>query len=348
MFFDNQKDKIVIEIGSGWTKVLLGTSLGRKKKNGRVNDSIRVREVFSFETPKVQLNEFDVIAETDKHRQAGFDYSELIKELRNLMRTKKLKAKDVIITISDKSVISREMVLPKVDKDKLKGIISYELQEFLPIDPKMYIIDFKIIDHIRIGDIEKYKLNVAALPKEEGQLYHDLVNELGKEPYALDLTSNSISKLFDRDRGINGTVRDIEHKTFAYVDIGYSNIKLHIIEKGILKFTRNIDGGMKPLQLSGNLKIEDGSHAEELIKKWSGSLEQMFKFFTSRETERKIDHVFLLGGGALIPDIEKYFTEFMGVSAETINEIENLELQKESFDCSLPVYLNAIASLIRR
>ncbi|HCW72419.1 MAG TPA: hypothetical protein DHM90_00060, partial [Clostridiaceae bacterium] len=239
------------------------------------------------------------------------------------------------------------MILPKVDQDKLKGIISFELQEFLPIDPKMYIIDFKIIEQIRVGEIEKYKLNVAALSKEEGQLYHDLVHELGKEPFALDLTSNSISKLFDSDRSINGTVREIEKKTIAYIDIGYSNIKLHIIEKGVLKFTRNIDGGMKPLQVD-NSKIVESDHSIELIKKWIGSLEQMFKFYTSRETERKIDHVFLLGGGALIPNIDQHFSDNMGVSVEIIQEIENLELQKESFDCSVPVYLNAIASLIRR
>lgn len=348
MLSNNRKDRIVIEIGSGWTKVILGTCLGRKKKNGRVNDMIRIREVFSLETPKARKDELDGLIDAENHFTPGFDKIELVKELREKIRLKKIKAEEVIVTISDRSVISREMILPKVDKEKLKGIISYELQEFLPVDPKLYIIDFKIIDQIRIGEIEKYKLIVAALPKKEGQFYHDLVNELGKDPYALDINSNSISKLFDRDMSINGIVRDIDNKTFAYVDIGYSNIKLHIIEKGILKFTRNIDGGMKPMHSNNDLEIVESDYPDGLIKKWIGSLEQMFKFYTSRETDRKIDHVFIYGGGALIPNIDQQFSDIMGVSTEIIQEIENLELQRESFDCSVPVYLNAIASLIRR
>lgn len=348
MFSNRHKDRIVIEIGSAWTKVLLGTCLGRKKKNGRVNDMIRIREVFSLETPKARKDELDGLIDAENHFTPGFDKIELVKELREKIQLKKIKAEQVIVIISDRSVISREMILPKVDKEKLKGIISYELQEFLPVDPKLYIIDFKIIDQIRIGEIEKYKLIVAALPKKEGQFYHDLVNELGKDPYALDINSNSISKLFDRDMSINGIVRDIDNKTFAYVDIGYSNIKLHIIEKGILKFTRNIDGGMKPMHSNNDLKIVESDYPEELIKKWIGSLEQMFKFYTSRETDREIDHVFIYGGGALIPNIDQHFSDIMGVSTEIIREIENVELQKESFDCSVPVYLNAIASFIRR
>ncbi len=348
MLFTTEKERIVIEIGSGWTKVLVGSTQVKKKKNGLSFENLKVKDTFLIKTPEAFDAEFDEPKDPDKSFTPHFMKDELINEIAERLRENKVKAVEVIMTLSDRSVVSREMVLPKVEEEKLKGVISFELQEFLPIDQKKYLIDFKIIDQIKVGEIEKYKLIIAALPKEEGQFYHSFIDELGKEPYALDIASNSISKLFDRNLKINNKDRDVLNLTYAYVDIGYSNIKLHIIEKGILKFTRNIEGGVKSIMAADGIKVIESEESIELIKKWIGSLEQMFKFFTSRETSRKIDHIFLFGGGALIPNIEEYFSKIIGVSTETIEQVENLDFHKDCSYFSLPLFLNTVASLIRR
>lgn len=348
MFSNNDKERIVLEIGSGWTKVLIGTSTGKKKKKGLIQESIQIKDTFHIETPKLKPMEVAAQTELDKQFSPDFDKFQLIQELNEKLRQRKIKTEKVILTLGDRSVISREMVLPKVDEVKMKGMVSYELQEFLPIDPNQYLIDFKIVDELKVGEIEKFKLIVAALPKKEGQFYHELVQEMGKEPFALDISSNGISKLFDRSMKVNGKLREIENKTFAYIDIGYTSIKLHIIENGILKFTRAIDGGIQPISNTNEVKFDTSDTSLEFVKKWIGSLEQMFKFYTSRETNRKIDHIFLYGGGALLPDIEKLFSEGIGVTSEVVNDIENIDLHKECTYFSLPIYLNSVASLIRR
>ncbi|WP_312458738.1 pilus assembly protein PilM [Proteiniclasticum sp.] len=348
MFSNNDKERIVLEIGSGWTKVLIGTSNGKKKKKGLIHESIQIKDTFHIETPKLKPMEVAAQTELDKQFSPDFDKFQLIQELNEKLRQKKVKTEKVILTLGDRSVISREMVLPKVDEVKMKGIVSYELQEFLPIDPNQYLIDFKVVEELKVGEIEKYKLIVAALPKKEGQFYHELVQEMGKEPFALDISSNGISKLFDRSMKINGKLREIENKTFAYIDIGYTSIKLHIIENGILKFTRAIDGGIQPISNTNEVKFDTSDTSLEFVKKWIGSLEQMFKFYTSRETNRRIDHIFLYGGGALLPDIEKLFSEGIGVTSEVVSDIENIDLHKECTYFSLPIYLNSVASLIRR
>lgn len=347
MLFNTQKERIVIEIGSGWTKVLVGSSQG-KKKNGLSNENLIIKDTFLIKTPKASDVEFDALKDPEKSFIPYFIKDELISEINEKLQEKKIKAAEVIMTLSDRSVVSREMVLPKVEEEKLKEVIRYELQELLPIDQKKYVIDFKVIEEVKVSGVDKYKLIVAALLKEEGQYYHGFIDELGKDPYALDVASNSISKLFDRNMKINDTERDVLNQTFAYVDIGYSNIKLHIIEKGILKFTRNIEGGVKSIMAADGVKIMETEESVEVVKKWIGSLEQMFKFFTSRETNRKINHIFLLGGGALVPNIEEYFSEIIGVSTETIEHIENLDFHKDCSYFSLPLFLNSVASLIRR
>ena len=348
MFSSGDKERIVIEVGAGLTKVLVGTSTGKKKRGGAGGESLLIKDTFSLRTPKGRLPETSTYSDMDKTYTPEFDRAALLKEISEKLRQKKIKAEEVIITVGDRSVVSREMVLPKVEEDKLKGIVSYELQEFLPIDPKQYLIDFKVVDEVKVGELDKYKLIVAALPKKEGQFYHGFVQELGKEPFALDLTSNAISKLFDRDLKINGRVRDLEKETYAYIDIGDASIKLHILEKGILKFTRTIEGGIQNINGAYEDKILESDESLDYIRKWIGSLEQMFKFYTSREMNRRIDHIFLYGGGTLIPNIEKHFTDLTGVSAEIIKEIENVELHKDCAYFPLPLFLNTAASLIRR
>lgn len=348
MFLSNERERIIIEIGSGWTKVLIGSALGKKKKKGLVHESLTIRDVFYIQTPKAKTPPSMASLDGTRGYTPFFDVLALQEEIKGNLQRRKVKAEKVIMTITDRSVISREMVLPKVEEEKLKGIVGYELQEFLPIDPKQYIIDFKVLETLKVGEIEKYKLNVAALLKEEGQFYHRFIRDMGLEPFALDLTSNGIAKLFDRNITINGKVRDVEQKTMAYIDIGFGNIKLHILEKGVLKFTRNIEGGMQPLSNNQGEKIPDDENTQELVKKWIGSLEQMVKFFTSRESNRKIDQLFIYGGGAMIPQVEKVFEETMGVPAEVINDIDTLDFHKDCQYFSLPIYLNAVASLIRR
>lgn len=348
MLLNTDKERIVIEVGSGWTKVLVGSSLGKRKKKGVNSENIIVKDTFYIQTPTAKIIETNTFMDMDKQFTPGFDKTALLKAVGDELHQRRIKTEKTIISIGDKSVVSREMMLPKVEEEKLRGIVSYELQEFLPIDPKQYLIDFKVIDQLKVGEIEKYKLIVAALPKKEGQFYHSLVQELGKEPFALDVTSNSISKLFERNMRINSKLREIENQTFAYVDIGYSSIKLHIIENGVLKFTRNIEGGIQPLTSNTDEKLTESELSHELVNKWTSSLEQMFKFYTSRETNRKIDYIFIFGGGALIPNIDQLFSELTGIPAEVIQEIDSIDLHKDCSYFSLPIFLNSVASLIRR
>ena len=350
MFSSSKKERVVIEIGTGKTKVVVGRNMGQKRKSGRMNDVIRIRNAFSVDTPVIEDKtvEEGFAMDTGREFQPMFDDKKLQNLLTDEFRNRGIKADKVIVTVTHGSVISREMTIPKADDEKLRSMIRYEFEEFLPIDADRYIIDYKILEEVKEGTVDKYKLMVAALPREEGTFYHNFVNNLGKDPFALDVTSNVVSKLFDRNMQVNGKVREIEEKTFAYVDIGKSSIELNIIEKGVLKFTRVVEGGMKTITAEGASGKPENEKTEEQLQRWVNSLEQMFKFYTSRETNREIDQIFLFGGGTEIPSIDRYMNEVIDIPVEIIKDIENVQLHKNCESCSLAEYVNAVASLIRR
>ncbi len=73
MLFGSGKEMIVIEIGTEKTKVIVGRNMGQKRKKGRVNDVLRIREAFSFDTPKKDQVDEGFEVEAGKVFQPNFD-----------------------------------------------------------------------------------------------------------------------------------------------------------------------------------------------------------------------------------------------------------------------------------
>ncbi len=56
--------------------------------------------------------------------------------------------------ISSSDIITREISLPKVDKDEIASIIEYQLNDILPINPREYVIKHMIIGEEVIEGVE--------------------------------------------------------------------------------------------------------------------------------------------------------------------------------------------------
>lgn len=339
--FKRNKDIIALDIGSTYTKVVIG-SLHYSKNEEQQQKAIRIKDMFKFETPKFQkaLNEQGKTIDFMPH----FDEEQLVSELKKNLNDYGVKTKNVALVLGGHRYITRDILIPKVTEDKILDMLSFEIEEYLPVAVDEYVIDYTIQAEVEREGNSHYKLLVAALEKKEAKYYYDFVKRSGFNPIILDAQFNGLSKLIPYMQYINGETLETLKITIACVDLGAKYIDVSLYEKGKLELNRSIDNVMH--NHLEDIPIEqldfDRSQANVL-----SNIERIFKFYTSRSSKNNINHVLVYGGGAEDQTFVEALADQLNQPVITINQMEQIECVN-SYKDELFHYLSAIAILIRR
>lgn len=345
---------VSIDLGNKKIKIVVGKEQG---------NYVIVEKAFTIPTPFNSFNDGQIL-----------DKESLKSAIHGALEGKKIKAKKAICTTESTSIITREISLPYVKDEEMNTMVKYEVEQYLPIMLEDYVVEHKIIDRFEEEGIKKCRILVAAIPKLIVENFLRLVNEIKLKPYALDLNSNSISKLFGKKAKINNKSFNLD-ETFAIIDIGYRFISIDIISKGIPQFNRLINSGGKDIDINianhFNLSLEESekkkisdcnlgiangfSNATAMLNDaikssvdgWITEIQRVFQYYQTRTTGNKIDYIYLHGGSSNLKGLENYMQDSIQVKIERINEIENIKLSKDIKKFDTENYLNAIGALIR-
>ena len=262
-----EKKVLVIDIGSGNTKIIQGTRSGK---------SINVFKAVSIPTPR---NSFD-----DGHINNIIALKEKISEA---LEVNEINTKSVVFTTESSAIITRIITVPMIKNLKeMESMIQLQMQQYLPIKFEDYILQFIILEtfkeeeqksklekpeeeqELKIEErTEKKKLGlntslkinknmfkrnevspskarvrIAVIPKEMAEGYLDLAKELKLIPLGLDLNFNAVTKLFAKEIKIGNEIYDKEETT-VIIDIGQQSISVDIISHGICEFTKILNSG---------------------------------------------------------------------------------------------------------
>lgn len=61
------------------------------------------------------------------------DFQRLKESIRILISDNKIKEKNVVLTIQSTSIITRDIMLPAVERQQLDNMVMYEIEQYLPI-----------------------------------------------------------------------------------------------------------------------------------------------------------------------------------------------------------------------
>lgn len=337
----------------------LGTNFIKVAEGKYQKDKLSLNKVVQIPTPEGCIADGKII-----NVQAVIDV------LSFLIKENSIRAKDVIFTTNSSSIINRDILIPVVQEEEMETVIRYEIQQYLPINLDDYIIQFIVLDEIVDDTGAKLKINVTSFPERMANTYYNVVNALELNPYALDVTYNSINKLanYSKYTSNNG---QIIGGTVAFVDMGATSINVAIFKNGKLDFTRMIKSGgdnidyalSQSLNMSikstESLKIKDGDllrNSEEDIlnltirKSVDDILEELERIlqFYSNKSNATIDKIYIYGGTSNLKNIELYIKNKLNISVDNIEDIPNIDItSKDLINENLGQYLNAISAIIR-
>lgn len=349
------RDKVIsIDIGTCNTKVVVGNAKG---------SIVTAEKAFMFPTPQNSVDDGRIT-----------DFDRLRDEIANQLNAHKVSAKKAVFSIESTSVIRRELELPLVKSEDMDSMVRFEVEQYLPIVLSNYVVEYKLLEEFTEEEIKKCRISVAALPRFFSEEYLRLAKELKLTPLALDIHSNSVSKLFEGKAQINGENYSPE-RTAAVIDYGHHSANLIIVSRGIPRLNRLM--GIGGAEISFNiantfgLEVKDAQERKESLKQlqpadgyqedslldqtarqsvdnWLNELRRLFQFYTSRSNDNRIDEIYLYGGSSKLGGLVEYLSSSLNLPVYRIEKHGNIRLIKDAASAELAHYLNAIGAIIRK
>ncbi|OGY49394.1 MAG: hypothetical protein A3D39_00745 [Candidatus Buchananbacteria bacterium RIFCSPHIGHO2_02_FULL_39_17] len=243
-----------------------------------------------------------------------------------------IKAKKCILALPEAQVYSTIFKFPAALKPKeIRQSLPLKAEEVIPFKSTEVYFDFKIIGR-RQNDQEVF---YAAVPAKILDSYLKLLQSLGLEPVAFDLESISLARAL--------IAKAAGDQAVLLMDVGARTTNLNIFDNNGIRqslviniagdrFTKAITQHLKiPFKDAEALKIKSGFDSEKEAGKILLILQNEFKRiiaetkklmdFYQKRYQRKITKIILVGGSALLPKIDQYLAEDLGLKVEIGNPL---------------------------
>jgi type IV pilus assembly protein PilM len=324
-YFYKDKPAFGFDIGHGSLKVM---QLTRDKKH---------THILGYGHAKFDIHALDEGVIVDPHAIA-----QVVRELFKHNIIGEITTRRAAMAIPGYRTFSRAIQLPKLNDAELREAVQLEVEQYIPIPLQELYLDYTITTQTP----DNVELFVVAVPKKIVDSYLVLADMLGMEVILIEPTLSSGARFFSQD----------EHSdlTTVMIDFGSLTADISIIKKtllatstvpaGGLVFTEAIRNKLQiTLEEAGSIKtkfgLDVGPHQQQIMQALEPALQKivteirrMIRYYEDRYgTDKHIDQVVMLGGGANMPGLSNYLTNALKVPVRTHNhpwaffEFKNLQ-----------------------
>ena len=226
----------------------------------------------------------------------------------------------VAVTFPAYRSFSRSMQLPKLSAKDLRDAVRLEAEQYIPLPLDDLYLDYTVT---RIGK-EVDDLLAVAVPKEIIDSYLILARMAGLEIMLVETTMEADSRLFGRDKyhDITSVIIDFGSLSADISVFNKSTLVTGTVPAGGLIFTNNIRDNLQvTLAEAGIIKTKYGlslskkqreitSALKPTLQKLTKEIQRMIRYHEEHYgTEKPIEQVIMLGGGANMPGLSEYLTD---------------------------------------
>ena len=260
----------------------------------------------------------------------------------NLLENR-IQAKSANISVSGNAVIIKRIQLQRMSFDELEEQIRWEAEQYIPYDIADVNIDVQIIDEDE--DSDQMDVLLVAARKDLVAEKSILLQQAGLQTVLVDVDSFAISNTFSVNY-------ETPPGTIALVNIGATATNIHILRNGNSVFTRDITLGgnqfteeiQRTLNISyeeaEKLKVGEGSEEGQntvipheiqsilhsVCENVATEIQKTIDFYLSTSPDGYIDQIFLSGGGALTPGMQRGISQTTGIYTALLDPFRNISV----------------------
>ncbi|MCM8711511.1 pilus assembly protein PilM [Clostridium sp. SYSU_GA19001] len=288
--------------------------------------------------------------------------------IKRFMRQKKVKADEILFSITGPDIVTRHIEVPIMNKKNIKSSVEWEMSQYLPGGGNNYYVDFQIMEKIENKEKKAYKLLAAAVPKEKTDRLAELSNRLKLKLRAVDIASNCVARIFKEDKKSKNVQESI-----GVIDLGERSSSIIILDKGNLFVEREVPFGSETLtrEISRRLQVEENEAKHYLREVFTfedikedievdariqtmfdnvlSSFLKVIQFYTTGRVKKPLDEIYITGSACFMHGIEDYIQDYFNSPACIVQSVKNLPVNiKVPQDCDIKLYLNVLGLLLRK
>lgn len=308
---------LTIEIGNDFIKICEAQQLKGK--------TITVHNAVSVETPEGAVEDGII-----RNIQA------VAGTIRTAMTEEQIVATSATFILSSARVVTREVVLPVLKKEQIRGMILENSSEYFPVNMDEYVLSYAVLETKKTKEEKKTRLLAFAAPEMMVQGYYDLAAELKLKVNAVDYIGNSTLQLIKIQ---------IDERPTLVIQMGMDSTIVSVMNHNVLQLQRTVSYGeslllnavMEDKKVSAKAAVELMSQAKLVkpyleddkitssLKYLVNNVNRVVEYYSGRNAESPLQTAVILGDGADVLGLEELFTNELNLHTERITLLKNVE-----------------------
>ena len=320
-----------IEVGQATTRVV---EMDYKTKNPKIYNA------FTVATPEDVVQD-GVVAHSE----------EFLVAVKGELRRRMIKTDKVVFTVASGRIANREARIPLCKEKNIMPIVMANASDYFPVDMNQYHLSYTILGTVdgAEGEGKQYRLSLLAVPNDITTSYIDLARSLELEIKAIDYVGNSVFQAVKEDIGATTTafLKVEEHSSLITVVSNGEIVLQRLIAHGLNNAIQNLmetdmfqdeeltyEGAARKfvehkiirphLSLDAGVSAEDANEEDlmvrvmitENLRYLVGNTSRVIEYFVSRNQDKNIENVYLVGLGAEFQGLSDLLTNELGVEVK--------------------------------
>lgn len=296
------------------------------------------------------------------------DHEAVASKIKELWRRGGFRIKRVAIGVANQKVVVRQVDLPYMEEDELRGALQFSAQEYIPIPIEEAILDFQVLEEFPAeGGERMMRVLLVAAQRDMINAFVSVVQDAGLDPSVIDLTPfAALRPLIERTPSLMET-REGE----AVIDIGGGVTTVVIHEQGAPRFVRTLPSGgtgiTDALVAALGIPHEDaegvkarvglapegaappvegaGKIIEERAALFMDEVRGSIDYYQGQPGAVRVARVKITGGGARLPNLAQRLAGVLHLPVEEAQPLSHVKLGKLGLSPEQLVQMSAVAAV---